>query len=314
MKYLYVLVSNSNDYYSEQCFISVYSLKQKTPNAFVALLMDSDTNNYLQKDFPQLLESVNEIKTVDVNTTSNKEKSRILKTSMRKYIDGDFLFIDCDTVICDDLSEIEKCEYNIGAVLDNHIQLNSHWQKKNIIQNYQKCGFVEVVKSDLHYNSGVIYCKDNAETHSFFSDWYSLWEKNKCNGVIIDQPSFNQASVLNNNIIKTLSDSWNCQILCGGIKYYRTAKIIHYFASFHSKHSLFTIDSSAVYDEIRHSKKVTNNIHNKLLNTSLLIEDNCTLISGIIPRGMILSINAHPKIYYYLYKLLHILNITKIFK
>lgn len=40
MKYLYALISNSNDYFAEQLLISVFSLKYYNPSAFVSLLTD----------------------------------------------------------------------------------------------------------------------------------------------------------------------------------------------------------------------------------------------------------------------------------
>lgn len=314
MKYLYVLVSNSADYYSEQCYMSVYSLKLNTPNAFVSLLVDKNTNEYLQQNFPQLLEAVNEVKAVSLNSVSNKEKSRILKTSMRQHIDGDFLFIDCDTVICEDLSEIEKCEYDMGCVLDTHVPIDKHFRKRIIIENYKKCGFNEALCSNYHFNSGVIFCRDNENTRHFFDNWHSLWKKNFEKQIIIDQPSFNQANMIASNIIQELQGEWNCQLICGGVKYYRTAKIIHYYASWGSNNSPFYIDQKNVYEYIRKNKAISDNLQSRIRNVSSLLEDNNTLVSGNFSRDLLLSINAHPSIYTLFSKFLHLVNFKHWFK
>lgn len=283
MKYLYVLVSNSKDYYSEQAFISIYSLKLKTPNAFVSLLVDNQTADYLKNDFQELIKSVNEFKTVELDSKySNKEKSRILKTTMRQHIDGDFLFIDCDTVICEDLSEIEKCEFDIGCVLDTHVPMSRHSFNDWIIRNYKKCGFEESVNKDFHFNSGVIYCKDNAKVRHFFDDWYTLWKISCKKNIDIDQPSFNQANAINNDTITELPAKWNCQLAHGGIKYISDAKIIHYFASNKYFKSPYLLADNAILRKIRMQKTIPNECTELLLNSRIAIDEKATLLSSDI--------------------------------
>lgn len=289
MKYLYVLVSNTKDYYSEQAFISIYSLKLKTPNAFVSLLVDDLTSEYLKNNFQELLKSVHEVKVIELDSKySNKEKSRILKTTMRQHIDGDFLFIDCDTVICEDLSEIEKCECDIGCVLDNHVKIDKHWCKDFFITNAKKCGFEESILSNTHFNSGVIYCKDNPKTHNFFAQWYSLWNKTKEKGIIIDQTSFNQVNAVENWHIKELDGKWNCQIINGGCKFLANAKIIHYFATLNPIFgNPYLIDDKNIFEEIKAKHFITESVKDMLDNPRNLIDCNSTLLGSTIPRGML---------------------------
>jgi hypothetical protein len=286
MKYLYVLVSNSADYYSEQAFLSIYSLKQKTPNAFVSLLVDNQTAEYLENDFKELIKSVNEFKIVDLDSKySNKEKSRILKTTMRQHIDGDFLFIDCDTVICEDLSEIEKCEYDIGCVLDTHVTMDKHSYKQMIIHNYKQCGFNKCIDYKFHFNSGIIYCKDNHLTRNFFNDWHSLWLISQKQKIIIDQPSFNYAHIKNAEIIKELNGEWNCQLIHGGARFLSTAKIIHYFSSVGKFRCPYSINNAKIFELVRETKGIATNLHKLLETPKSLFEEQTTLV--VIPASVL---------------------------
>jgi len=301
MKYLYVLVSNQSDYYSQQAFLSIYSLKLKMQNAFVSLLIDNQTAEYLQNNFQELLKSVDEFKVVELSSEyNNKEKSRFLKTTMRQYVDGDFLFIDSDTIICEDLSEIEKYEFDIGCVLDNHVKLDVHLNKNSFINNAKLCGFEKSLINNKHYNSGVMYCKDNAKTHSFFSQWHSLWQQSKAKGILADQTSLNQANAIENEFINELDGKWNCQLVNGGCKYLVNAKIIHYFATFNPIFgNPFLIDDNRIFEQIKKERIISEDIKNMLATPRSLIDENSTLLGSSVPKEMLYYGNIFRLVFLY---------------
>ena len=202
---------------------------------------------------------------------------------MRNYIDGDFLFIDCDTVICEDLSEVENCGYDIGCVLDSHVPVCEHWGKDWMNKNCKKCGFEESITKETHFNSGVIYCKDNALTRIFFDDWAKLMKQSVASGVYIDQPAFNQADTLNGNLIKELHGKWNCQLVQGGVRYLSDAKIIHYFASQKNFRSPYLLADKKILDDIRVQRKITDKIMSFFLNPKAAISEQSRLLSPDIP-------------------------------
>ena len=105
-QFLYVLVSKPEDYYYEQLLISVTSLRKHNPNAFVTVLVDNRTNETLCGPLRgRIKDLVQNIVVVDFDDNlNNTKRSRYLKTTMREHIQGDFLFVDCDTVICDHIS------------------------------------------------------------------------------------------------------------------------------------------------------------------------------------------------------------------
>ncbi len=286
-KFLYVLVSNLADYYSEQCYLSICSLKLKNPNAFISLLVDEQTALYLEQHFIILIQSVNEYKVVALDHhLSNKEKSRVLKSSMRQQINGDFLFIDCDTVICDDLSEIEQIEGDIACVLDSHILVSDHWAKDWMKKNNKKCGFIESITKEKHFNSGVIYCKDTSHTRVFFEDWSRLMKQSIASEVYIDQPAFNHADTINGNLIKELHGKWNCQLVQGGVKYLAEAKIIHYFASQKKFRSPYLLADKNILKDIRNKKGLSERCISLLNNPKNVIDEKTRLLSPDVPTEL----------------------------
>lgn len=233
MKYLYVLTSTENDNFLEQTFVSILSLKQKTPNAFVALLTDKCTEETFVHGRENIRELCDEFVVKDFDKTlSGKVRSRLLKTNMRNLVDGDFLYIDSDTVILDNLSEIENTSADFAGIQDWHcvfsknIQFHASQKLKSQICTDEKFSL-----SEVYINSGVLFVRNNQRNRDFFKQWNELYlECLQKHGISQDQPTLAYINYKNDFPIHELDGSWNCQ-LPNGLKYFRTAKILHYFTS-----------------------------------------------------------------------------------
>lgn len=116
-KVVYVITSTEEDFYLEETLISVYSLKKKSPSIIIELVVDTKTDMTLTGKRATLLDYVDKKIVVNVPEKYNKvQTSRYLKTSVREYVDGDFLFVDSDTIITDSLEGIDHFNCDIGMV------------------------------------------------------------------------------------------------------------------------------------------------------------------------------------------------------
>jgi len=254
IKYLYVLVSDEIDYYLEQALMSITSLMIHTPDAFISLLIDDTTERTLKGNRGDVLGLVNELKVIEIPPQFNKKaRSRWLKTSMRKYIENDFLYIDCDTIVSGSLTDTVNFTIDLGAVLDTHVPLIKSQFRKNIQSNDKALAFNASFVLDNFFNSGVIFCKDVPTCHSFFNEWHRLWLGGIGVGVLIDQPSFNQANLnLGATAITEIDGMWNCQIsICGGINFLADAKIIHYFSTLLNHKNPFELANACIFQRIK---------------------------------------------------------------
>ena len=232
MKYVYVLTSSDNDFYYEQFFISIVSLRLHNPQAYIVVLIDSKTKESLVGKRAGYESYISETIIITApETFSQKEVSRWIKTSMKNYITGDFLYIDCDTVIAGNLD----CEFpqsvNIGAVLDTHVPLSTHHLAPYFKGQDKKLGFYSSFNTELRYNGGVLFCRDTPQSEKFFSLWHSLWLFSKKNSIHQDMPALNQANSELGGIVQKLDDEWNCQITFNGLPFLADSKIIHCFAT-----------------------------------------------------------------------------------
>ncbi|EID83946.1 hypothetical protein MSI_26560 [Treponema sp. JC4] len=152
MKYVYVLTSTEKDLYYEQCLMSVFSLRHYMPDAEIIILTDNRTNSTFKGKREKIKKYVSSIISVDFpETAGNIERSRVLKTTIPDYISGDFLFIDCDTIICESLSDIEKFDYPVAAVLDGHVPLSEHKHKEYFFKARKENGLHRNCKPGFSY-------------------------------------------------------------------------------------------------------------------------------------------------------------------
>ena len=90
---VYVITSSFDDTYLEQMYFSMYSLRMYNPMVNIIIVCDTSTAQSFIVNRKKLMEIANEVIPVEVPTQfNNMQKSRFLKTSLRKYISGDFLY------------------------------------------------------------------------------------------------------------------------------------------------------------------------------------------------------------------------------
>lgn len=248
---VYVLVSDQTDYFYEQALLSATSARLWNPEADVFLLVDDVTDSTLSGSRAEILKVISKKIVVDFpEGTNKKRRSRLLKTSMRNRIDGDFLYIDTDTIVCQSLEEIDKVPYEIGAVLDSHIRTP---KDDTVFRRVDLLGG-KFNEGDPYYNSGVMYVKDTPKTRRFFEEWSLIYEYGLSISLDFDQPSLylcNQKL----KMIHPLEGEFNCQIFTGGLPYLGYAKIIHAFNTYsfnaYFGGSIFVFSDTSYLKEIK---------------------------------------------------------------
>ena len=230
-KIVYVLTSSDKDIYLEQAYISMYSVKQYEPDSHIVLITDRTTHNtFSDVTRKAKLKYVDELIVIDLDSSyTAQQRSRILKTSVRLNVKGDFLFIDTDTIIVSALNEIDNCPYSIAAVMDTHCLFKDNPYRADNINDGKKLNWA-IAEEEVYFNSGVIYAKDNKEAHDFYQLWYKNMLESQRVGVNMDQPSFAKTNCELNHIVKVLDGIWNCQYK-HGLKFLPKARIVHYLCT-----------------------------------------------------------------------------------
>ena len=157
-KLVYVLTCAPDKYYIEQALISAFSARYHNPDAHIALIVDRPTNELLVGRRAELLNYLTERIIVDVPEKYNTvQASRWLKTNVRNLIDGDFLFIDCDTIVVSSLEEVDDFSCQMCATMDCHRLVSSYSlsERNQLVYNANKCGW-DFTNVDKYRSSGVL--------------------------------------------------------------------------------------------------------------------------------------------------------------
>ena len=290
MKYVYVLSSSGNDLYYEQFFISLVSLRLHNPKAKIIALVDTDTKNSLTGLRSGYEQYISEVITISIaEELSQTELSRFIKTSIRNYITGDFLYIDCDTVITGSLEYNFPQEINVGAILDTHVPLEKHHLAPYFIAQDKKLKF-NSYKSGKRFNGGIIFCRDNPTGKDFFSRWHGLWLYSSKKGSHHDMPPLNQANHEMGGVITELGGEWNCQVTHNGLPFLSSAKIIHCFAtSMKLYNCAFLPASLSVLASVKETGTISDELMEMLKNPKAAFDPYSRIISGEIELSAINS-------------------------
>lgn len=226
-KVVYVLVSEETDYYYEMTRLSLQSFRLYHPKDRVEVVMDEQTHRRLTDRNDKILDDVIPIVVEIPMEYSVMQRSRFLKTQLRVIIDGDFLYLDVDTLACERLDDIDATGADLAMVSNGNVGLLSGKGFDKAVCD--KAGFLQL-EGEPYFNGGVMYVKDTPDAYIFFDNWHRLWKQSLYNGVPQDQPALCQTNMELGHPIREISGYWNCQISRNEAQpFARQAKIIHYF-------------------------------------------------------------------------------------
>lgn len=277
---VYTLISTENDIYLEQALVSIYSCKLHNPNAVIILITDKQTENTLIGKRTVINNYINHKIVISCpNNYTNKEKSRYLKTTIRQHINGDFLFLDCDTVVCSSLADVDNINAEIAMVPDTHVKYKDYPFYDYMNSLLMKLYKTDVSQDEYYFNSGAMFVRDTPLTHKLFNLWNKHWEESRLKGIPTDQQALFKVNHDLGNIIHQLPGIYNCQIGLS-IQYFYEAKVIHYFnAQMLSKTDMSPFFMKEFYEQIKKDGKIT-------IQSKRLIE-NCK--TEFISPSMIIS-------------------------
>lgn len=228
-KLVYVLTSTEDMNYIEQAHISLFSARYHNTTAKIILLIDDSTKKVLVDKRAELLNYISELKVIDFPAQMGmKERSRQIKTNLATYVDGDFLFIDSDTIITSSLKEVDGFDFDMGAVWESHLAIADFHPDlfRSMKESAKKLDW-DAASEKYYFSSGVIYIKDNPKTKEFFKLWNYHYNLGLAKGVSMDQPSFAKANIESGYLIKKMDDIWNCIMFTQPI-FDKEAKIMHF--------------------------------------------------------------------------------------
>ena len=251
-KIVYVLISSDNDIYLEQAYISMFSVKYHMPDSHITLLTDKTTEFSFTNNRRKEIVYANEIISIDIDAKkyNAQQRSRILKTSARQNIKGDFIFIDSDTIVVKPFPDTHDFTSPILACWDTHAAFKENPYRDMCLKHGHLLQW-PIDQEETYFNSGVLYVKEDI----IFLKGFEV-------GVYMDQPSFAKTNFQMGHIVERLDDLWNCE-LKHGVKYMRDAYIWHYLCTNKSNNhnkQLFILNENSVMIDVKETAIISDNI------------------------------------------------------
>jgi hypothetical protein len=220
----HILISDGpdSDAFCEMTYLTVSLCKRLYPNSRATVLTDERTATNSPFDFDTL-----QIEPIPGEFTSNVERSRYLKTTMRQLVEGDFVFLDSDALPLKPFDEITTHGAPFAAALDRNRESPDPVSPQWIVPFYDELSWYYPL--DHYYNSGVMFMADSLAMREFSENWHNNWRLLLTHyGVYQDQPSLNHT--LQEFDIDAYELPLTCNAMVDASPYFsRGAKIVHYF-------------------------------------------------------------------------------------
>lgn len=277
---VYVLTFDEENYYFEQAWVSACSARMHNPSARILVVTDTESEAHITGWRKSIFDYVDEVRAFPLPEGLNPMmKSRWLKTSLRNLIDGDFLFMDTDTVICRPLDAIDHTDGELNAVRDLHCT-PSEAQSYYMYRKFRQAG-VPITDNAIYFNSGVMRVKDTPRTRAFYTAWHETWKETVRHQVFIDQVALHAVNTGPHPLITELSGAWNCQIEGRFLNYLHEAYLIHYFAyTKDSSNAPFYFKDKQVYEQIRAHQALTPEVLEQLKHPYAAFTTHYEMLSG----------------------------------
>lgn len=276
---VYAVIASEKNLFFQELWASVYSFRLHEPDREIKVICDKPTNEYIAK-FPKFTSLVTDIIVVKVpDEYSPRLRSRQLKTTVRKHIEGPYLFVDTDTICAGNIGEIDDFIYDVAAVPEYHLHLSESVFKQNVSQ-FVKRGFNKSLEdNDCWYNSGVMFVNNTPKAYDFCKRWHLNWKysafKGNCKQ---DQPALLMTNRQTNNLTSELPGEFNCQVGLS-VKYLANAKIFHFLHFDYPKNQSFNpFHSKEIYRMIKEKEDITSDIAEMIKNVkSIYTSPSCVV-------------------------------------
>lgn len=309
-KLAYVVVGNDSNIFIEQAFVSMWSAKYHNPDMPIAVVMDKDTESVLKQRpfYENFIKLTDEfvVKEFD-SSVSGMIRSRWLKTKLREFLIGDFLYLDVDTIIAGKLDELDDLVMSVGFVFDFNVPFEKNRSANYYTKMLKDMFNITGIADKRYFNGGVYFSRDDETSRDFFRQWYENWNFCRNKGYYRDQLSLFKTSQENSAVVKELDGAYNCQ-LSENLQYFFEGKILHYYLSDKNMRAFSPFFGKDFYKKIKQRNDLSKSDKQDVLNckaciegpTNVLVGPDCRIYQSFVFRLLRDVYCSHTKVYNFL--------------
>jgi hypothetical protein len=229
MQFCYALTSSGRDDYARMAYVSAELVRRVYPSAQITVIVDEVTEAALVRERARIVNAADEVVRVQTGLERPVDRSRVLKTTLRQTVRGDFLFLDTDALVIDRMDRMFCGRPHMAAVLDRHEITLGYVFPKHAAEYSARFGW----RSPLprYFNSGVVFWADTPLVHRFGEEYHRRWRMiYEATGDHRDQAAFNSALDALEVPVRVMPPRFNAMVelssrFCWG------AAVFHYFTN-----------------------------------------------------------------------------------
>jgi hypothetical protein len=216
----------------------------------IVVVTDPESAETLDRSAPQVRRLVDRIVVVDAPVADRRLRAFYLKTAFRRFVDGDVVYLDGDTLVIRPIADVLEADAEVGAVLDfNH---DGPWFPPQLRDAYLELGWTYPL--EYYFNSGVLLLRDTAAVRAFSEEWSRRWFLLVEKGLPGDQEAFVTALYSTPVRWQRLPTPFNAITTKRNYRF-RDARVLHFFGSVEEQrgtifeHLLRHLAATGAFDE-----------------------------------------------------------------
>ena len=207
--------------------MSASAARRVHPDARLVLLTDEPTPARVRQSCPRLLDLFDRVVSVPLSYPEPRTRSFYIKTRMRDLIDGDFVFLDTDTLPVRPFGDVFGKAWDVAAVQDrNHHcpvrPVRPHWEAPRLT----RLGWD--VRLRWYFNTGVLFWRDTPAARRLGAAWHARWLEELAKLDDFDQLAFNVAAHDTATDVLELPPAYNAMVTVHPV-HARGARVYHFF-------------------------------------------------------------------------------------
>lgn len=224
---VYVLVTDGRGRYPAMALVSASAARRIYPDARLVLVTDEDTPVRLRESHPRLLALFDHVAATPTPMAGAHERGFYLKTRTRDLVEGDFVYLDVDTLPVRPFHDVFARPFDLAMVQDrnHHCPIDPvypHWEEPRM----KRLGWQ--VPLARYFNTGVIFSRDTPAARRVWGEWQRLWHESFATGDDWDQLAVNVAIHHTPADVLELPPAYNAMVTVHPV-HARGARVYHFF-------------------------------------------------------------------------------------
>jgi len=209
-------------------WLSATSVRLQQPDARIVVVIEGlspDGARAVAQRFEQLADDIR-VQPSDEPTPVGK--SRLHKMKLREYLQGDFVYLDSDTLAVAPLSRIMDATGEVAAAMDFNHSASSTWFPKEFEEAFRDLGWEYPLRR--YVNAGVILMRDRPAVYACCEEWVRRFHASSVMPHVWDQATFNSAIAATGVPFSVLEPGYNAMVVKQKVPF-KDSRVLHFFGS-----------------------------------------------------------------------------------